>query len=150
MAGNGSLLFTDPVLACADLVGRTGARSWELGYLHDGVPMEEAGWWCSAVYKGHKVIVMDQAHPVLAAMSLATRLLTGAKCRCGRLIVLSPVGAIAYDPALMADGSTWTAEQAMAAGQCLWRLDGRRWEPSCPEPTRPKPSRNHRRKGRRH
>lgn len=149
MVGNGSL-YLDPVLACADLVGRTGARQWELGYLHEDVPIEEAGWWCSAIYKGHKVIVMDQPHPVAAAMTLAARLLTGAKCRCGRLVALSPEGAVAYEHSLMADGSTWTVGQATAAGQCLWHLNGRRWEPSCPEPKRPKPSRNHRRKGRRH
>lgn len=140
----------DPVMACADLVGRTGAKSWELGYLHDDVPTEEAGWWCSAVYRGNKIYVMDQTGPVEAAMALANRILTGAKCRCGRLVALSPEGALAYHSAHMVDGSTWTAEQAAGAGQCLWTLHGRRWEPSCPEPIRPGPSRNHKRKGRRH
>ena len=145
-----SSLNMDPVLACADLVGRTGAKSWEIGYLHDDVPVEEAGWWCSAIFRGNKVIVMDQPHPVAAAMALANRLLTGAKCRCGRLVALRSDGAVAYGETYMADGSTWTYEQARVAGQCLWRLVGRRWEPSCPEPVRSRPSRNARRKRKRH
>src|SRR6202035_2515601 len=35
----------DAVKACADLVGRTGAKSFECGYLRDNVPAEQAGWY---------------------------------------------------------------------------------------------------------
>jgi hypothetical protein len=127
-------MLEDAVIACADLVGRTGARQLEIGYLHDDVPVEEAAWWASAKFRGARIQVDNHIHPAAAAMALAVKLLTGAKCRCGKLVALSGEGATVYRDATMADGSKFTAEQAVAAGQCRWRLTGQRWEPSCPEP----------------
>lgn len=123
----------DAIIACADLVGRAGATGFQIGYLHDDVPAEEAGWYAHAQYRGARVIAEDHPGPVEAAEALARRLLTGAKCRCGRLVALSDHGALAYGARLV-DGSTWTPEQAAKAGQCRWTRNGRTWTPGCDAP----------------
>jgi hypothetical protein len=126
-------LDEDAVVAAADLAGRAGATSFEIGYLHDGVPAEEAGWYAHAQYRGTRV-TEDGRGPVEAAEALARRLLTGAKCKCGRLVALSGRGAVVHGGQRMADGSSFTPEQASAAGQCRWTRMGRRWEPGCDAP----------------
>lgn len=113
-------LDEDALFAAADLVGRTGAKSFEIGYLHDDVPAAEAGWYAHAQYKGAR-ITEEGAGPVEAAEALARRLLAGGKCtRCGGLIALSGHGAFAYPSATLTDGTSWTAEDAKAAAQCRW------------------------------
>lgn len=124
----------DRVIACADLVGRSGARQFQIGYLHEDVPMESAGWYAHAMFRGVRITAQDQSGPAQAAMALAEKVLTGAKCRCGRLVALRPDGAVAFRKTHMADGSEWTAAEAAKAGQCRWRLAGDKWEPSCPVP----------------
>lgn len=124
-------LDEDAVAAAADLVGRTGATGFEIGYLHDDVPVEQAGWYAHAQYRGGRITVQDQPGPTEAAEALARRLLTGAKCRCGRLVSLSDHGAVAYKSTTMADGTKWTAKQAEKAGLCRWTRRGRRWEMGC-------------------
>lgn len=121
----------DKVIAAADLVGRTGATGFEIGYLHDNVPLEQAGWYAHAQFRGARITAEDHAHPADAAEALAVKLLTGAKCKCGRLVALDPDGAIAYRKPVMADGSTFSAADARRAGQCRWRRDGRRWVSGC-------------------
>lgn len=95
------------VAACHDLVGRAGATRFEIGYLHDDVPDDEAGWYAIAFYRGTRISVEDQPSSSAAADGLARLLLNG-MCRCGRPAVLD----------------------AGAAG-CLWRRVGKRWEPGC-------------------
>lgn len=102
----------DVVVACVDLVGRAGASGFEIGYLHDDVPVAEAGWYAHASYQGTRVIVEDHRSPSGAALALAERLLAGAICRC-------------REPVTLTDG---------VAG-CRWRLAGKRWEPGCDAPT---------------
>lgn len=124
-------LDDDALLAAVDLVGRTGATNFQVGYLHDGVPPEEAGWYAHAQYRGARITAEDHPGPVEAAEALARCLLNGAKCaHCGSLVALSDAGAMAYDTRLV-DGSEWTVEQARAAGQCRWRRIGARWERGC-------------------
>ena len=125
---------SDRVKACADLVGRSGATKFEIGYLHDGVPADKAGWWGHAAYRGTRLTVSDLPGPAEVAHQLAVKILTGAKCRCGALVALSDEGAVFLPDSTMADGSKWTLAEAEAAGQCRWRRVGARWEPSCPEP----------------
>lgn len=102
----------DVVIACADLVGRAGASGFEIGYLHDDVPVEEAGWYAHAQYRGARITVEDHRSPTGAALALAERLLSGATCRCRKPVTLS-------------------------GGQpgCRWRLAGQRWEPGCDAPS---------------
>lgn len=102
----------DVILACADLVGRAGASEFEIGHLHDDVPVEEAGWYAHAQYQGARIIVDDHRSPTGAALALAERLLSGATCRCGEPVTLSD-----RQPG------------------CRWRLSGQRWEPGCDAPS---------------
>jgi len=102
----------DAVMACADLVGRAGASEFEIGYLHDDVPVEDAGWYAVAKYRGARLTADDHRSPSAAAMALSERLLRDAACRCGRPVALS-----GGDP-----------------GRCRWRLMGARWEPGCDAP----------------
>lgn len=101
----------DAVIACVDLVGRCGAREFEIGYLHDDVPLEDAAWYASAFYQGARITVDDQPHPAAAAQGLALRLLTGGTCRCTRPVAVAP-----------------------AEDGCRWRRVGKRWEPGCDAP----------------
>lgn len=120
----------DIVLACANLVGRSGGRNFQIGYLHDGVPMAEAGWYVHAQYQGHRM-TEEGPGPAQAAQALCLRILKGAKCLCGKLVTLNPAGGFAYREVTLADGSRWTAAEAAKVGQCLWRLAGQRFVRGC-------------------
>ena len=122
-------LDEDALIAAADLIGRTGARGFEIGYLHDDVPVAEQGWYAFAQFQGARVTV-EGAGPVEAAEGLARKLLTGGRCRCGKLVALSDDGAVAFG-GRMTDGSTWTLDEAAAAGQCRWTRMGNRWVSAC-------------------
>lgn len=104
-------IYADAVIACADLVGRAGAKDFEIGYVHEGVPVEDAGWYAVATYQGARVMVDEHRSPTGAAMALAERLLSSATCRCRRPVVL--------------------ADDRVG---CRWRLMGQRWEPGCDVP----------------
>lgn len=98
----------DIVIACMDLAGRSGASGFNIGYLNEDAPAEEAGWYAEVMFKGARIVVGDQRSPTAAALALAERLLRGATCRCRRPVTLS-------------DGQEG----------CRWRLAGKRWEPGC-------------------
>lgn len=112
-------------------MARSGATGFQIGCLRNDVPAHLAGWYAHAQYRGARIIAENHPGPVEAAEALARKLLTGAKCKCGKLVALSDHGAFAYDEAGMADGSVWTAQAAAAAGQCRWRRNGPRWEGGC-------------------
>lgn len=143
----------DVIIATCDLVGRSGARSLEIGHVHDDVPAEEAGWYAHAQYRGARIIEQDHRGPVEAVEALARRLLDGAMCtHCRGLIALSDAGAMVYPGTARTDGSTWTATEVDAARhrpQCRYRRDGKRWVRGCIDrfPERPAgPSRAERRR----
>lgn len=122
----------DAVMACADLVSRTGATGFECGYVHDNVPAEQAGWYATAVYRGAKITAEDKASPAEACDALAERLLTGAQCQhCKGLVALSDEGAFAYHSGVLATGQRWDAEDAAKTRQCRWTRSGGRWERGC-------------------
>lgn len=124
----------DALAASVLLVGHTGAKDLEFGYLHDDVPIEAAAWWATATYKGAKLGVENHKGPLEAVEALVEKLLTGARCQwCQGLVALSPDGAVAYPGSVMADGSRMPDEPNAIAGlgQCLWRRNGKRWEPGC-------------------
>lgn len=98
----------DILAACAHLAERCGASGFEIGYLHDNVPVEEAGWYAHVTFRGARITADDHRSPTAAALALAERLLAGATCRCRRTVTLSD----------SQDG-------------CRWRLLGARWEPGC-------------------
>jgi hypothetical protein len=101
----------DVVVACADLAGRAGARDFEIGYLRDDVPTDQAGWYAQVTYRGARLMADEHRSPTAAALALAERILSGAQCRCGRQVAL-------------ADDQPG----------CRWQLVGKRWEPGCDGP----------------
>lgn len=101
----------DILIACADLVGRTGATGFNISYTLDDDPPQ---WWAEAMYRGARLTSGLRPTPTSAALGLALRILRGAQCRCGRLVSLS-------------DGAT----SAGTIDGCRWRLMGSRWEPGC-------------------
>jgi hypothetical protein len=119
------------LIAAVHLVGRTGAKEFEIGYLHEDVPPSEAAWYAHARYKGARITEENHASPVEAAEALARRLLTGARCKCGKLVALRDDGAFAFTRSRLSDGSEWSAGDAARAGQCRWRRDGRVWVSGC-------------------
>lgn len=125
----------DPALTAGVLlIGHTGARTLEIGFLHDDVPIDEASWWASADYQGTRVMVENHLGPVEAVEGLAKKLLVGARCQwCMGLVALDEHGAFAYAGGVMLDGSKMpdTAEGIGALGQCLWERHDARWEPGC-------------------
>lgn len=126
-----TLLDGDAITACADLVARTGAKEFKIGYLHDNVPPEQAAWYAHAQYRGARIGVENHRGPTEAADALSQRLLTGAQCfHCKKLVALSDHGAMAFDTTLV-DGTPWTKEQAAKAGQCRWRRMAARWVRGC-------------------
>lgn len=144
------MLDEDAVAAAADLVGRSGATGFQIGYLHDDVPPEEAGWYAHAQYKGARLTVEDQAGPTEAADALAHRILKGAKCaHCGGLVTLSDDSAFAFARARTVDGAEWNIEQSSAAGWCRWQRTGKRWEAGCEQRKSSAPSRFGRRQPKR-
>ncbi|GJF04990.1 hypothetical protein [Pseudonocardia sp. D17] len=122
----------DALFAGLDLIGRTGARQVEIGYLNEGVPVHLADWYCSAHYRGARIIVEHHRGPVEAVEAMVRRLLTGGRCtHCGGLTALSDDGATAYPGAHMADGTTWTLDEITAAGQCRYTRVSRKWVRGC-------------------
>lgn len=105
-------MMMDAVLACADLVGRAGAKDFQIGFLNEeATTMAEAGWYATAKWRGTRFDSGPQQSPELAAMALATRVLKDADCRCGQTVTLAD-----DEPG------------------CRWQLVGREWKPGCDVP----------------
>jgi hypothetical protein len=121
----------EALFAAVDLVARTGATNFEIGYLHEDVPAPDAAWYAHAQYKGTRITEENHRGPVQAAEALARRLLTGARCKCGKLVALSGDGAVAFRQAVMSDGTSWSLDEAVSAGQCRWRREGHHWVSAC-------------------
>lgn len=105
---------TDALDAAINLIGRTGAQAFEIGYLHDDVPIEKAGWYAHAQYQGARVTAEQHPGPVEAAEALARRLLAGGQCaHCKGTITL--------------------AEHRGDEGPklCRWTRRGARWDRGC-------------------
>lgn len=100
----------DAVMACADLVDRTGAAGFEIGHLDDDPTNPR--WYAHAQWRGTRISVDERRSPTEAANALAERLLRNATCRCGRVVALS----------------------GDRPERCRWRLMGPRWEPGCDAP----------------
>lgn len=125
-------LDEDAMIAALDLIGRTGAREMQVGYLHDDVPAEEADWWAHAQYRGARIVAEHHTGPVEALESLAERLLTGGKCtQCGKFTTLRDDGGIVYPNAHLTDGTAVDIDEARRLGFCHWQRIGRRWTQGC-------------------
>jgi hypothetical protein len=81
---------TDALFAAVELVGRTGAKGLEVGYLHEDVPVDQAAWYATAQYQGAKVFVENHTGPVEAVEDLAAQLMEGGLCtNCNRQVSLT-------------------------------------------------------------
>lgn len=122
----------DRLFAAIDVVGRSGAKSFEFGYLHDDVPIAEADWWATALYKGTKITVEHHTDPASAAEALAVRILTGGMCNhCKKLVALTDEAGFAFFHATLLNGEPWDATIAAERGLCRWRREGRTWVRGC-------------------
>lgn len=119
------------VRACANLAERSGAKSFQIA--HTDPAADPVTWSATATYPNHQLTEAGYEDPIGASMALSHRILTGAKCKCGGLVALSVVGAFAPPAtATMFDGSDPLALRD--ADQCLWVLEGERWESGCNAP----------------
>lgn len=122
----------DALLAAVELVGRTGAKGFEIGFLHEDVRIEDASWYAHAQYQGARITEENHTDPIQAAEALARRLLEGGKCtRCGGLVALSSRGAKIYPSATLTDGTRWDEKTARSVRQCRWTRMGSHWVAGC-------------------
>lgn len=134
----------DAFFAALDLVGRSGASSTEFGWLHDDVPIEDAGWWATAHYRGTRLTVDGHRGPVAAIEALARRILTGGQCaHCRKLVALND-GYVWASNVTLLDGRKWSKEDQAAAGLCRWRRVGPKWIRGCEDPPPPAEERDDR------
>lgn len=128
--------WSEQATAAVDLVTRTGARGLEIGYLHDGVPADQAAWYAVVTYKGARVIEQNHKGPAQACEALAVQLLTGAMCNhCKGLVALSRAGATFFPDTRHADGSVLSEADARSRPLCHWRRVGDRWVRGCEKPS---------------
>lgn len=115
----------EAIVACAEVVGRSGGRQFEVGYLYDedepppdwppGEPVTaaDAGWYATARYKG-TLLKGEGADPAEACERLAARVLHGGQCvECGGRINLRP------------GAGRWKGKN------CRWRREGEHWVRGC-------------------
>lgn len=103
------------LVAAIDVVGRSGGKGFEVGFLDEDVPAHLARWYAHAQYKGARISTEEHPGPVEAAEALAWRLLEGGQCTsCRRLIGL---------------------EGHAGGGPCRWRRVGDCWVPGCLDDT---------------
>jgi hypothetical protein len=123
--------YLDAVIAAAEIVGRSGGKEFEIGWLYDDeepppgwpegviVPIEEQQWYATARYKG-ALLKGEGTHPALAAERLAARVLHGGQCvRCKQSVNLVP------------EQGQWST------GNCNWRRVGKHWVRGCDGDWRP-------------
>jgi hypothetical protein len=136
-------LDEDALKASVDLIGRSGARDLEIGYADDTATLAAAAdWYAVCSYRGTKLITEHHQGPLEAVEALSRRILAGVLCtHCGGLVALSDAGTTIHDGAVMADGSTMTADRARRLPQCRWRRVEDRWVRGCETPTRAQPRR---------
>jgi hypothetical protein len=116
-----------PVVACADLAARGGAIDFKIGYFDnldpDGAPLA-AGlpaklWFAEVEWSGTQLSTENHPTAAAAADAMALKLLDGARCRCGKVIVVE------------SESPTATPKQRM---WCYWRRHNARWRPGCTAP----------------
>lgn len=109
------------IVAAAGLVGRSGGKAFNVGYLDETPRMEDARWWASAEYRGAKVIIDEQQSPALACELLARRILEGGRCaHCRQRVTLKQVRS-----------SFGNFNVAGGTRHCRWFRVGPRWFRGC-------------------
>lgn len=128
-AADTSLARADCVKAIADLVARTGAVHFVIGWLRDDDEPEFAekgpGWYCEAQLRGARIIFDEQLLPEHACDGLAHRILDGGTCtHCGQVTSTRQTEVGIY----LHSGRSKRA-------RCIWHRDGDRWVRGCEEVT---------------
>jgi hypothetical protein len=101
----------DAVIAAVDVVGRSGGKHFEIGYLDDEEPHR---WYATATYQGAKAIGEHPTSPDKAADLFAYKVLHGGQCtHCRRTINVHP------------------SRRHRPPGQCVWRRRGDSWIRGC-------------------
>jgi hypothetical protein len=118
---------TDPVvddamLASIELVQRSGATGFEVGYLDENPANPR--WWAKAQYRGARLQVDEHRTPAAAVDALAARILEGGMCATCRL-----TGTTAAEIDRRA-----AAGLAPGRDMCLWARHGRHWVAGCLDP----------------
>lgn len=84
-------LDSDALVAAADLVGRSGASNFQVGYLHDdddpSFLVFGPQWYAHAQYRGRRITAEGFDRPDDAADHLAKKILAGGQCAHCALIV---------------------------------------------------------------
>lgn len=82
-------------------IGRTGARSFEVGFLDDDPPHR---WWAAATFRDTRVTCDNQDEPLQAVLGLYAIIAAGGTCTtCGRTVALDHADVGLVDGARMHD-----------------------------------------------
>lgn len=77
---------TERLIAAVEMIGRTGATGYEVGFDDDTTPTT---WWAQAFYRGARKAVDGHPGPVAATEDLLRRLVSGGQCvHCRRATTL--------------------------------------------------------------
>jgi hypothetical protein len=96
------------LLAAIDLIGRTGAHSFEVGFDDDQTPTT---WWAQARYSGRLMFTDDEPDPLHAVEQLLLRIVNGGRCtHCRR---------------------TTTVGASPIPFKCAYVITAGRYEPAC-------------------
>lgn len=120
----------DSAYADVNLLAELDVDTYAFGCLNEAAD-SDTRWYAFADLSGIRVAVEGRTSAPSALDALVLRLLTGARCECGKLVAFADDGAYAYSRAVLSDGSEWTLPAAAAAGQCRWRRVGTRWHSAC-------------------
>lgn len=108
----------DMILQAADMAARMGARSFQIGWTTDDVPIEEMGWYAHAQFRGAR-ITAESTGPAEACDALVKQLQERATCfACRRTVAWGK----RERARLLSEGTPY----------CPWKVKAGRWEPGCP------------------
>ena len=110
------------MLAAVELVQRSGATEFEVGYLDENPANPR--WWAKAQYRGARLQVDEHRTPSAAADALAARILEGGTCTTCQLTVTTPAEIERKAAAGLAPGRE----------MCQWARFGRHWIAGCVDP----------------
>ena len=115
----------DIVTHTVDAIGRTGASSFEFGFLDDDPPHR---WWASARYEGAKVTCDNQDSPVGAVLGLYAMLAAGGGCTtCRRTVALDEGGRIVVGARMRRGRFETRAVRGNPDTYCVRRLELDGW-----------------------
>lgn len=119
------------IVAAADLLDRSNGT-------HLVVGADAGRWFAHVQYVGARLIVEHHPSAAAAIDALARHALTGARCRCGKLVGPDAGPTVAFGEPLI-DGQSFTTDTAAQVGMCRWRRFATEWIGACEAPTGTRP-----------